>query len=318
VTQLLGDVIADQVRRFRKKRDLSVRELALKCAEIAPGTTLTQASLGNIERGQDPGAKRGRRDVSLGELLTIAAALRVPPVLLLCPLTSPTGVEVIPGMPQYPISIYEWLIGKAPMPGLGGASSDDGGAAYEAEFYENAYPLRLVTEHEATIAAAERALRHYVEVRTNLQPLRNDTAAAIERAKAASEDLREVAERLGEADREYLHRLEMSRHAGALAEIRVRDFERAAEVADTAKAELRTALEAVIAIRTSMKNLGMVLFPISRELFAATHWFEGMHNYKKAATDPGRSDVVAAIEQAASDDVAAADFEHALGDLNGS
>lgn len=92
----LGEGIAAQIRRYRRLRDISVRELADECEKIEPGTTLTQGALTNVERGPDSISKRGRRDLTLDELVIVAAALRVTPIELAFP-GELVEVEYLPG-----------------------------------------------------------------------------------------------------------------------------------------------------------------------------------------------------------------------------
>jgi len=75
---------------------------------------LTAASLGNIERGQDKGAKRRRRDVTVEELMVLARALGVPPLLLMVPLDAgKEQVELVPGEAWYVWDAAKWVTGEA-------------------------------------------------------------------------------------------------------------------------------------------------------------------------------------------------------------
>lgn len=80
----VGATVAQQVRRFRKERGWSVRQLADECARVG-ATRLTQSSLANIERGLAQGATRKSREVTADELVALALALRVSPLSLLLP-----------------------------------------------------------------------------------------------------------------------------------------------------------------------------------------------------------------------------------------
>ncbi|HKT05200.1 MAG TPA: helix-turn-helix transcriptional regulator [Rugosimonospora sp.] len=140
MTESLGDTIAGQIRRYRKMRDLSIRELAEECERIAPGTHLTAASLTNIERGQDGDAKRRRRDVTVEELLLIAVALQVPPVLLIAPLELPGAVQVVPGQLAHSWNTIQWISGR-----MNYVTND-----YH-EWFKAAEPLVLYQRHDDTV-----------------------------------------------------------------------------------------------------------------------------------------------------------------------
>jgi transcriptional regulator with XRE-family HTH domain len=126
-------VIAARVRKYRLIRDWSVRRLAEECAKRG-AAQLTAASLGNIERGVDPDAKRKRREVTVEELLILAYVLDVPPVALLLPIES-SKVEPVPGVQVETIIAMKWIDGSItapdalglqgrPMPGVDWATYD--------------------------------------------------------------------------------------------------------------------------------------------------------------------------------------------------
>lgn len=112
MTKTPGDVVADRVRSYRRMRGLSVRQLADECRH-AGAVSLTAASLANIERGRSEGAKRGRREVTVDELLALAYVLTVPPTLLLIPLGTDDEVAVVPGVSVHPHAALEWFEGEA-------------------------------------------------------------------------------------------------------------------------------------------------------------------------------------------------------------
>lgn len=111
----MGDVLADRVRHYRQLRQWSVRQLAEECARLG-ASKLTSSSLANIERGQAEGAKRQRRQVDVEELVVLARALQVPPVLLLFPVGRADEVELVPGTNAWPWSALRWFIGEVRFP----------------------------------------------------------------------------------------------------------------------------------------------------------------------------------------------------------
>lgn len=80
----VGDIVAQQIRRYRQDKGWSIRELSEACAKYG-ATQLTQSSLANIERGRDASAQRKGREVSVDELAALAVVLGVPPMALLLP-----------------------------------------------------------------------------------------------------------------------------------------------------------------------------------------------------------------------------------------
>lgn len=84
----MAQVIAREVRRHRDARKISARQLAERCAEI--GMDIPQPVLANLENGR-------RSFVSVAELLVLAAALDVPPILLVAPLGRQETTEILPG-----------------------------------------------------------------------------------------------------------------------------------------------------------------------------------------------------------------------------
>lgn len=97
--------IGEQLRYWRRRRKLTVRELSDKTQEVGqriPATVLT-----NIEHG--------RRDyVSVSELLLIGAALNVPPVLLVAPIGRTSTIESLPDAEISPWRTRGWLMGAIP------------------------------------------------------------------------------------------------------------------------------------------------------------------------------------------------------------
>jgi transcriptional regulator with XRE-family HTH domain len=110
--QAIDDVIAAQVRQYRLMKGWSVRQLADECTALG-APQLTVASLGNIERGQDPDAKRPRRRVGVAELAVLASALDVPPLALIVP-TDDSRVEVTDHLSMTPLQAIDWFTGMRP------------------------------------------------------------------------------------------------------------------------------------------------------------------------------------------------------------
>lgn len=103
-TSRLVGVIAQEVRRYRQAQKLSAQQLADRTAEI--GMPINRSVLANLESG--------RRDtVSVAELFVLAAALRVPPLLLTFPAGRVETVEAIPGVEITPWDALFWGSGES-------------------------------------------------------------------------------------------------------------------------------------------------------------------------------------------------------------
>lgn len=105
----ISEVIAARVRKYRRERGWSVRQLAEKCAE-AGAVTLTQASITNIERGLTASSGRGSRAVSVTELFSLAFVMEVPPVMLMLPVGEHNQFEVCPGLTMEPLMTLNWMV----------------------------------------------------------------------------------------------------------------------------------------------------------------------------------------------------------------
>jgi transcriptional regulator with XRE-family HTH domain len=112
MTRRPSDVVAERVRRYRKRLGWSVRELAEECARFG-APELTEASLGNIERG--PSGKRKRRDVTVDEIMVLGYALGVPPLLLLVPLGENETVQLVPPYELHPHLAWDVVTGASPL-----------------------------------------------------------------------------------------------------------------------------------------------------------------------------------------------------------
>ena len=99
-TQRIGGV----VRQLRTGRGWSAKALADRTTEI--GHSVGRATISELETGK-------RRNVSVAELVALAAALDVPPVALLYPDLPDGEVEVLPGFDVSHIEAVQWFSGEA-------------------------------------------------------------------------------------------------------------------------------------------------------------------------------------------------------------
>lgn len=101
-------VVAERIKAYRQRRKLSAQQLADACEKI--GMKIPRSVIANIESGRRP-------MVSVPELLVIAQALEIPPLLLLLPLGYADTVEIAPGVEVPTMDAFLWLTGERPLPG---------------------------------------------------------------------------------------------------------------------------------------------------------------------------------------------------------
>lgn len=97
--------VAAEIRHWRETRKLSAQDLANRCAEL--GLAIPRPVLSNLENGR-------REAVSIAEVLVLARALEVPPILLISPVGRRETVEMLPG--QEALSPWDaacWISGTA-------------------------------------------------------------------------------------------------------------------------------------------------------------------------------------------------------------
>ncbi|OBB95388.1 helix-turn-helix domain-containing protein [Mycobacterium sp. 852002-40037_SCH5390672] len=96
--------IGKAVLKYRRDAGLTAQQLAERCKQL--GVPIHRTTITKIEKG------RNRFDV--GELLILAAALEVPPLVLLYPELPDGDVELIPDRPGSSWDAYRWATGEAP------------------------------------------------------------------------------------------------------------------------------------------------------------------------------------------------------------
>jgi len=147
-------LIGEQVRVWRERRGIrSVQKLADRCAEL--GYPIPRATLDAFERGRRP-------SLPVHELAVIAAALEVPPVLLLFPLTE-SSAEVLPGVTTEPAIAVSWFAGDAIRPGADADAGSDAVATLEL--------LRRLRTLEEASTAGRPNIPALLEARADLRDL---------------------------------------------------------------------------------------------------------------------------------------------------
>lgn len=93
--------IGGEIRRLRGKR--SAQQIADRTTAL--GYPIGRATISELETGR-------RKSITVPELLILAAALDVPPILLLCPGLPDGPVEILPGLETTAIVAAEWFEGR--------------------------------------------------------------------------------------------------------------------------------------------------------------------------------------------------------------
>lgn len=108
----LTQSIAAEVRRHRAAQGMSAEQLSARCAEL--GADIPRNTIADLENGR-------RASLSVAELLMLAAALEVPPVLLLFPVGREETTEILPDYPAPTFRALQWFAGESafPHPGRG-------------------------------------------------------------------------------------------------------------------------------------------------------------------------------------------------------
>jgi transcriptional regulator with XRE-family HTH domain len=110
-----SDVVAARVRDVRTKRKLTVADLAERCAAIG-APQLTVQAIYKIE-GQRESTTRPPRQVTVDELLALAAALNVAPVhLLVSPDDYLKTYRLTSGTSETAVYVRHWIRGSLPLP----------------------------------------------------------------------------------------------------------------------------------------------------------------------------------------------------------
>lgn len=101
----VSQTIAREVRRHRTARKMSAQQLADECARLGH-PALQRTVISNIENGR-------RRDISVVDVLVLAAALEVAPAALMFPAGYAAEVEYLPGKTAAPLEAADWFSGQA-------------------------------------------------------------------------------------------------------------------------------------------------------------------------------------------------------------
>lgn len=136
-----------QVRRYRtdkwRSSRMSADQLAAAVTEL--GLPYTRAQVTNLEAGR-------RTSITVGEVLALAAALDVPPLLLIFPFGSSSTVEHLPGQTADTWEAAQWFTGEAPPPGWEQTDSDTVVGGWPQRFNRYSRPVALYRQHDRYVA----------------------------------------------------------------------------------------------------------------------------------------------------------------------
>jgi len=140
---------------------MSLADVSKRASEL--GAPLSLNGLSKIELGN--------RGVDLDEVVALARALRVPPVLLILPLGREAMVEVLPGTKIPTWAAVKWFTGEAPFP-----TKSDGSWIVDG------------TDYEDWVDAATKLFRELDELDKERSTARSRAGAARKAAAAAKTD----------------------------------------------------------------------------------------------------------------------------------
>ncbi|MFJ3100409.1 helix-turn-helix domain-containing protein [Streptomyces sp. NPDC086835] len=95
--------IAQELRRHRTARGMSAQQVSDACEGL--GADMPRTVISNIENGR-------RGNVSMAEVVILAAALGVPPTVLAFPVGYEAEVEYLPGKTATPLEAADWWNGE--------------------------------------------------------------------------------------------------------------------------------------------------------------------------------------------------------------
>src|SRR5664280_405378 len=96
----MTETVARQIDHWRGVRSLGAQKLADRTAEL--GMPVARNTIANLENGR-------RTTRTVGELLALAAALDIPPVVLLVPLGTSSDAETLPGVTVSTDRAFGWV-----------------------------------------------------------------------------------------------------------------------------------------------------------------------------------------------------------------
>lgn len=130
MTSTVGELIARRIRHYRQTQGLTQQAVSDRTEKL--GARISRDNLAKIETA--PGRAES---LPVVDMLVLAAALDVPPVLLLLPLGEEEEVMITPGVPVHPHLALDWIVGRETFTRDGYSAPWD-----EKAFARNAQPCR--------------------------------------------------------------------------------------------------------------------------------------------------------------------------------
>ncbi|HEY1972606.1 MAG TPA: hypothetical protein VGH89_31965 [Pseudonocardia sp.] len=202
VTELWGsisDLVAARIKEVRKGKGLNVPRLAELCAGVG-AANLTESVLMNIESGRKDPEGRRRRDVTADEVVGIARALEVSPLVLVLP-ADDAEYPLAPGQAAMARHVYEWIIGTRLSP----KTADDADVVSDDERAE-AWSLLTRSLSYVGSQAGNSATQAVVDRMTEQMAILSSTISTMPAIEAALADLKtkvsEMQSKLSESEGE--------------------------------------------------------------------------------------------------------------------
>lgn len=171
--------IAAEIKRRRTELGWSAQKLSDECGEL--GFDFPRSTLADLESGR-------RKHLGIAELIALAAALDVPPLLLVYPVGHQAEAEVWPGEVRPAFRAALWFTGEAPSPSR---AHDGGEFIVEADESGPARALVLYRKHDQEVRAEIQAVNdaeampQHAALYAQLAELHRQEAAKIRQELAA-------------------------------------------------------------------------------------------------------------------------------------
>lgn len=171
-------VVAGEVRRYRNERGLSAQQLSDACSNL--GMPIPRSVLANLESGR-------RTTLTVPELLILAKALGVPPLLLVFPVGRRELTEALPGREVPTWEAARWFTGEEPFPTRHGdewlVSTQD-----HADWAEGGAPLVDMRFQEALFKDWRQARNAVADAWRRLEEAEGDEARQVVRGEIAARE----------------------------------------------------------------------------------------------------------------------------------
>jgi transcriptional regulator with XRE-family HTH domain len=144
--------VAAEIQRRRKELGWSAQKLSDECAAL--GMEFPRSTLADLENGR-------RVQLSVAELIVLARALSIPPLLLIFPVGTQEETELLPGITRPVFRAAQWFDGSAFFPG-----PDDVGVVttIRPDTACPAQPLVLYREHDRLFEAEMKVMEDAMEL----------------------------------------------------------------------------------------------------------------------------------------------------------